>query len=488
MQYAIVSDIHANIQAWNAVLIDIRSLDIDEIISLGDIVGYGPSPAEVLKSVHANVNHFVLGNHDAVISGKLDTNLFNDRAKEAIEWTQKELNKNAIEFLQTMPLSLRGNNFRCVHGDFHDPASFNYVIDPEDTIPSWQAVDEQILFARHTHQPSLFLLGDSNIPHIVDPEDFELEENKRFFVNVGSVGHPRDGDTRASYAIFDTETSAVYWRRVSFDIDAYRQELQAKGLNIETHQFLENDPRKNNQPLRETLNFSPATTASQRVQGAKKVQELTVLKKTATKWKRLFIALLLTAIAIVSITGLIWYKKKTLGTTIMPRNLTGISAEKINIDQNLLSYPTEPVPAGNPIRGWEISLTEKRSQSVGFEHISSTTNNLLLSSTSSSNIRITSHSIHVKPDMKFCLEVRIQKGADFEGTITAGVILKHKTDTENTTARRLFSNAPNMKRKGGWLLAKKTFTIPAQVDTLRVQICGNLKTTKLPIKASLVRK
>ncbi|MCK5850337.1 MAG: metallophosphoesterase family protein [Kiritimatiellae bacterium] len=488
MQYAIVSDIHANIQAWNAVLIDIKSLDIDEIISLGDLVGYGPSPAEVLKSVHTNINHFVLGNHDAVICEKLDTELFNDRAKESIEWTQQELNKNAIEFLRSIPLSLSGDNFRCAHGDFHDPASFNYVIEPDEAMPSWDTVAESLLFAGHTHQPNLFLLGASGIPHLVEPEDFELEEGKRFFVNVGSVGHPRDTDIRASYCIFDTSAKAIYWRRISFDIDAYRQELQSKGLTLEANQFLENAPGKNKQPLRETLNFSPATTADQRVQGAEEVRELTVLKQTATKWKRLFVALLILALTTASTIGFVWYKKKTRGLSLMPRNLIGINAEKVGIDTNLLSYPTEPVSTGNPIRGWEILLTEKRTQSVAFEYTSSQINNFLIASTSSSDIHLTSHPIHIKPDMKFCLEAWFRKAPDFKGTVTAGIILSSKTDTEETTSRKLFSKEAVVKRKGGWVVAKKTFIIPEQTDTFRVQIKGNLQTTNLPIKVTLVKK
>ena len=145
MRYAIVSDLHANLPAWTAVLLDLRSLDADRIICLGDLVGYGPQPAEVLRSVYAEVNHVVLGNHDAVVCGKLDGSLFNETARQIILWTRDRLNAQALRFLRSLPLSLRGGGFRCAHGDLADPAAFRYVIDPADAAPSWSAVEDRLL-------------------------------------------------------------------------------------------------------------------------------------------------------------------------------------------------------------------------------------------------------------------------------------------------------------------------------------------------------
>ena len=112
MRYAIVSDIHANMQAWKAVLQDIACSDIDRIICLGDIVGYGPRPAEVLQSVHARADHLVLGNHDAVIAGKLSAELFNSRARERVKWTAEHLSPKAVEVLGSVPLTLTGDGSR----------------------------------------------------------------------------------------------------------------------------------------------------------------------------------------------------------------------------------------------------------------------------------------------------------------------------------------------------------------------------------------
>ena len=127
MRFAIVSDLHSNLQAWNAVLLDIRSQKLDRIICLGDVVGYGPDPAEVLRSVHANVNHLVLGNHDAVVCGKMDETLFNESARQIIDWTRGQLNREARRFLGSLPLSLDAGLFRCAHGDFSEPGAFNHA-------------------------------------------------------------------------------------------------------------------------------------------------------------------------------------------------------------------------------------------------------------------------------------------------------------------------------------------------------------------------
>ena len=105
MRYGIVSDIHANIQAWKAVLRDMRNEGVDSILCLGDVVGYGPNPAEVLDSCYQHVDYFILGNHDAVIGNRLDSNLFNDNAKFLIEWTRDQLNQASFKFLCRLTLA-----------------------------------------------------------------------------------------------------------------------------------------------------------------------------------------------------------------------------------------------------------------------------------------------------------------------------------------------------------------------------------------------
>ena len=151
MRYAIVSDIHGNLPAWNTVLSDLAVHKVDRIICLGDVVGYGPQPAETLKSVYERVHLMVLGNHDAVMAGRLDPDTFNDRAKGMIEWTAARLGSRARELFKSLPLVLVGKTFRCAHGDFADPAEFNYITTPEEPLASFNAVPEQLLFCGHSH-------------------------------------------------------------------------------------------------------------------------------------------------------------------------------------------------------------------------------------------------------------------------------------------------------------------------------------------------
>ena len=298
MRYAFISDLHANLQAWRAVHLDIRSNTVDYTICLGDIVGYGPSPAELLNEAHAHIDAFVLGNHDAVVSGKMADSSFNPEARDLIRWTATRLNRKAAAFLRSLPLTLVGNGFRCAHGEFARPANFDYVLNPDDALPSWQAVDSPLLLAGHTHAPAFFLMGPSGIPRETHPQDFEMEPGKRYFVNVGSVGYSRDGDPRASYCIYDTQNGAVFWRRVPFDLDSYRTTLIHCGLDPSRSHLLKSDPRALTIPVRELLDFTPPAVPEKAVRNAVEARDITTLKRSIKLWKRLFLATIIMLIAV----------------------------------------------------------------------------------------------------------------------------------------------------------------------------------------------
>ena len=140
MRYAFVSDIHGNLPAWNTVLADLAVHRVDRIVCLGDVVGYGPQPAECLRGVYAHAHQMVLGNHDAVVAGKMSAGSFNDRAQRMIEWTGTRLGENARALFARLPLVLKGPGFRCVHGDFTDPAVFIYVRTEDDARANFAAV------------------------------------------------------------------------------------------------------------------------------------------------------------------------------------------------------------------------------------------------------------------------------------------------------------------------------------------------------------
>jgi len=255
MRYAIISDIHANRQALKAVLTDIRGIGADRIIALGDLVGYGPSPAEVLEATYGAVHFFVLGNHDAVVSGQLSGEYFNDRARQVIDWTRSVLDRKAAEFFQAQPLLLHGEGCRFTHGDFIDPGRFDYIIEPDEALANFRATQEPVLFAGHSHMPGIYVIGSSGQAHWLKPQDFEMEPEKRYIVNVGSVGQPRDDDIRASYCLFDPAKGEVLFRKVPFDLDAYREDLRRTKVPEAASYFLSLEAGKPGQSLRNIVDF-----------------------------------------------------------------------------------------------------------------------------------------------------------------------------------------------------------------------------------------
>jgi predicted phosphodiesterase len=258
MQFAFVSDIHANLQAWNAVLADLNARNVDTIICLGDIVGYGPRPAEVLASVYTHVPDIILGNHDAVVAGRLDPSMFRDDARRMIEWTAEQLDDKAIAFFQDLPYTMVSTWFHCSHAEFSDPPAFNYLRDAEFARASWAAVDDPLLFVGHTHIPCVHVL-DAQGSSVFEPRAFELEPGVRYIVNTGSVGMPRDGDLRSSYCIFDDEELVVTFHRVPFDVDAFSNDVKTLiGGNEQTDYVLRRFDELKREKVREDVDFAPA--------------------------------------------------------------------------------------------------------------------------------------------------------------------------------------------------------------------------------------
>lgn len=471
MRYAIVSDIHANLQAWKAVLLDIRSLKVDQIICLGDMVGYGPNPCEVLESVYASVDYFVLGNHDAALCGKLDSALFNTPARLILDWTQSRVSRAALDFLKTIPLSLAGEQFRCVHGEFAEPGCFNYVVEPEDALRSWQVVEEPLLFNGHTHCPGIFLMGSSGKPHRLDPEDFELEHGKRFLVNVGSVGNPRDGDARASYCIYDLRQRAVFWRKIPFDLDAYRQAMNEAGLPVEASGFLERDPRLSTPPLRAMLSFSPPASKAQAAKDVVEVQVIKALKGKVQRWRfaALVSALIVFALIVMSVVYRHWYvyQETDIG------HADPIVIQKDMPSQNILPVPDSPLPPGSAVPGWALHLGDKYRQSI--EVCQDDDRDMefqLLSTNPKADIGLSSGAITVTDDMKFVLEASFRKNNDFDGSVWVAVSLVKKSGTEEIGMEQYVVKEPTLMRRGGWSLAKQTFDLPKGTHAIRLHVRG----------------
>ena len=233
MRYAIVSDIHANFPAWEAVLADFRECKIEEVVCLGDVVGYGPKPAEVLEAVRAVTGNFVMGNHDAAAVGMMDYSIFNDHAREAIEWTMGQLDEAGKEFLSSVPLAIEAGDVLFVHAEIEEPGRFGYISDLEVAQRNFEAGKHFVTFIGHTHLPKVFEMDIFGEVTEFTDGDLTLDSDSRYIVNVGSVGEPRNPeDLRARYVIYDTETQELEFRRVEFDIPAYRKDLEATALSM----------------------------------------------------------------------------------------------------------------------------------------------------------------------------------------------------------------------------------------------------------------
>ncbi len=229
MKYAFVSDIHANLQAWQAVWRDRITHEVDAVICLGDVVGYGPRPADTLARVRATVDYVLMGNHDAAVCGVFDTQLFNHEAREMIEWTDVELGTKPLEYLRELPyvgeIDAGGFTFACTHASMHQPKKFPYIFTESDARNCWADCEAPIIFVGHTHLPRVDVLGRYGEYRVRLPNSFVMEKGRRYIVNVGSVGMPRVGDIKACYCTFDTEARLVEWHHVEYDIEAYKREI-----------------------------------------------------------------------------------------------------------------------------------------------------------------------------------------------------------------------------------------------------------------------
>ena len=229
MTYAIVSDVHANADSLERVL---ESLwDSDELISLGDVVGYGPNPNEVVAALEARCRHAVLGNHDLAAVENFGVENFNSAARAAIEWTQKVLNEKSRAWLNSLPYELRMPEFLLVHGA---PVEyFEYILDKGAAARAFDATDARVIFVGHTHIAEYWTRdADGNIGHrhMQQGGELTLDETTRYIIDVGSVGQPRDLNPLACFVRYDPAARRVEWIRYEYPIAHVQEKMRALGL------------------------------------------------------------------------------------------------------------------------------------------------------------------------------------------------------------------------------------------------------------------
>jgi predicted phosphodiesterase len=230
MRYAILADIHSNLAALQAVLDDIHTKGgVDEMWCLGDIVGYGPEPRQCLELIQKRCVVCVAGNHDLAAIGKLGLSYFNPAAAEACQWTMEQLNPVDVRFLADLPIKVERSDFLLVHGSPSDPAE-EYIISASIAEKNFAFFNNRYCLAGHSHIPAAFREdGRTCQPiHLTFGVGLVMHTH-RMIVNPGSVGQPRDGDPRASYAIYDSEGMMLRLYRVDYNIrDTQDKMMQAR--------------------------------------------------------------------------------------------------------------------------------------------------------------------------------------------------------------------------------------------------------------------
>jgi len=226
VRYAIVSDVHGNLDSLKIAMA--MTEPEDRVISLGDMVGYGPNPNECVALLHERCAHAVLGNHDLAATENYGVEYFNDAAREAIEWTQSILNEESRSWLNTLPYELRLPEFLLVHGA---PVNyFEYVLDKRTAAAAFGRTDAPLVFIGHTHIAEYWVQhpdGSIGLKHMQHGGELRLEEGRRYIIDVGSVGQPRDLNPEASFAFYDTEKRTIEWVRYPYPIDTVQHKIHA---------------------------------------------------------------------------------------------------------------------------------------------------------------------------------------------------------------------------------------------------------------------
>lgn len=229
-RFAILGDIHSNLEALNVVLDDCRSQGVTDFLCTGDVVGYNACPKECLEIVRSLGCPVVKGNHDHYISNAdQDLNDFHPHAAYVVEWTRRQLNDEELAWLRALPYDLVKMGISLVHGTNDNPAGFGYVFDNLQADANFIKQKIPLCFHGHTHCPMIYEKSMNGV-YRIDPQPMKLPVGRKYFINVGSVGQPRDGDPRATYVIYDTATRELSFRRLEYDIATAQDRIRHAGL------------------------------------------------------------------------------------------------------------------------------------------------------------------------------------------------------------------------------------------------------------------
>jgi len=229
MRYAVVSDIHGNLESLRIALAALRK--DDGLLCLGDIVGYGPNPNECVELIRERATATILGNHDVAAIESFGLDYFNPAAREAIEWTQKVLTPQSRDWLASLDYELRTPEYLLVHGA---PVNyFEYIVDNPSAAEAFDGTDAPLVFIGHTHLAEYYAKAPSGriTRHPMRTGgSLQLDPATRYILNAGSIGQPRDGNPQASFLFYDQSNGTIEWQRYDYPIESVREKIAHEHL------------------------------------------------------------------------------------------------------------------------------------------------------------------------------------------------------------------------------------------------------------------
>lgn len=231
MILALISDVHGNLEALTAVMKDIKDNSAAEkVVFLGDAVGYGANPNEVLAIIDSECEIKLMGNHDYSALGLLDVEDFNSYARDAIVYTTAVLDSTAIATLSSLRLTAETESTQFVHATPDNPSAWNYCLTIHEAEKQFRSFKKRICFLGHSHKPIVYGHTFAGETYVIRPEEIKLEPESRYIVNIGSVGQPRDGNPRSCYVLYDSDNDTLTYRRIAYDLAAAQAKMAAAKL------------------------------------------------------------------------------------------------------------------------------------------------------------------------------------------------------------------------------------------------------------------
>jgi predicted phosphodiesterase len=229
-KFAIFSDIHGNLEALEAVLAEITAERVQEMICLGDIVGYGPNPAECLEMIRCLGCSVVMGNHDEACIEPAMEQALNEYARAGIVFARNQLSNAQKGWLRNRPMQLDFDDFTAVHASLSDDEPWQYVLSPTDALRHFMFQDKSLCFCGHSHRPGVWTLEGRRVRCLAPASNVTLPLGARTLVNVGSVGQPRNLRPEACYVIYNRVALSVGFRFVPYNVKQTQGKILAAGL------------------------------------------------------------------------------------------------------------------------------------------------------------------------------------------------------------------------------------------------------------------